>query len=272
MNVATPRRTGVGVRTVSVRAVVQTLVGLAGFFGIWELASRTDLVPSYYVPPPSVVLPTIGVLLVDPEFLRSVVATVLATAIALLVAIAIAVPAGLVLGSVPSVRKATMVVIEFVRPIPAVALIPLALLVAGTGPDTKIGLAVFASLWPILFNTMYALDEIDPLQVDTARAFGLGRPRILVRVALPNAAPFVLTGVRLSAAIALAVVVSVELYAAGNRGIGQFIVVAASGGTHMNEVLGATVLAGVIGLLINAGLERLHRSLFGWSIPHEVKR
>lgn len=269
MTATTSRRTGPNLG--SVRAVVQSVVGLAGFFGIWEIASRTDLVPAYYVPPPSVVLPTIVRLLGEREFLLEVVASVLAMAIALLTAAAIAIPAGLILGSVPALRKAIMVIIEFVRPIPAVALIPLALLVAGTGPDTKIGLATLAALWPILFNTMYALDEIDPLQVDTARAFGLGRPRILARVALPSAAPFVLTGVRLSAAISLAVVVSVELYAAGNKGIGQFIVVAASGGAHMDEVLGATVLAGVIGLLLNFGLERLHRTLFGWNNPLEVK-
>lgn len=244
---------------------MRNLVGLAGFFVVWEAASRTGLVPSYYMPPPSDVLPTIVRLLADEDFVRSVVASVLAMAIALAIPVAVAVPAGLVLGSVPAVRKATMAVVELVRPLPAVALIPLALLVAGTGPDTKIALAAFASLWPILFNTMYALDEIDPLQIETARAFKVSRPRIVTRVALPNAAPFVLTGIRLAAAIALAVVVSVELYAAGSRGIGQFIVVASSGGARMDEVLGATVVAGLVGLAINAGLEGLHARLFHWS-------
>lgn len=241
------------------------LVGPAGFLLVWELAGRTGLVPSYYLPPPTVVLPTLAGLLVDTEFLRAVLATVLAMLIALSLAVAIAVPAGLLLGTVPAVRRATMVVVEFLRPIPAVALIPLALLLVGTGPDTKIGLATFASIWPILFNTVYALDDIDPMQVDTARAFGVPRWRVLATVALPHAAPFVLTGIRVSSALALGVVVSVELYAAGTLGLGKFVLEAASGGTQMDRVLAATVLAGLLGLLMNAGLEGLHRRLFRWT-------
>lgn len=241
------------------------LVGPAGFLLVWEVAGRTGLVPTYYLPPPTVVLPTLAGLLGDTEFLRAVLATVLAMLIALSLAVAIAVPAGLLLGTVPAVRRATMVV-EFLRPIPAVALIPLALLLVGTGPDTKIGLATFASIWPILFNTVYALDDIDPMQVETARAFGVPRWRVLATVALPHAAPFVLTGIRVSTALALGVVVSVELYAAGTLGLGKFVLEAASGGTQMDRVLAATVLAGLLGLLMNAGLEGLHRRLFRWTV------
>lgn len=163
-----------------------------------------------------------------------------------------------------------MVLVEFLRPIPSVALIPLALLAFGTGSDTKIGLAVFASTWPILFNTIYALAEIDPLQVETARAFGTSRARVVARVALPSAAPFVLTGIRLSAPIALAVVVSVELFAGGTKGIGQFVFEASSGAQNMDQVLAATVFTGLVGYLINAGLEKLHRQLFGWNAPQEA--
>lgn len=251
------------------RRVPPGLVGVAGLFAVWELASRTDLIPSDYLPPPSVVVPTMVALLGDTEFLRAVVATVLATAIALGVAITIAVPAGLLLGSVPAVRKAAMTLVEFLRPIPSVALIPLAAMTFGTGPDTKIILAVYAAVWPILFNTIYALDELDPLHVETARAFGTGRVGLLGRVALPSAAPFVLTGVRLSTAMALAVVISAELFAGGSVGIGQFILIAGSSGAHMDQVLAATLLAALVGYAANAGLERTHRRLFFWSAPKE---
>ena len=245
---------------------------MAGLFAAWEAASRTGIIPANYLVPPSIVLPTMVSLLGDTEFLRAVVATVLATLIALCVAIGVAVPAGLVLGSVASVRRAAMTLIEFLRPIPSVALIPLAAMTFGTGPDTKIILAVYAAVWPILFNTVYALDELDPLHVDTARAFGSGRVAVLTRVALPSAAPFVLTGIRLSTAMALAVVISAELFAGGSLGIGQFIMVAGSSGAYMDQVLAATVLAGLVGYAANAGLERLHRRLFFWAAPKEADR
>ncbi|GLZ41505.1 ABC transporter permease [Actinokineospora sp. NBRC 105648] len=248
--------------------VPASLVGLVGLFAIWEVASRTDLVPAYYLRPPSVVFPRLlELVFADANFQRALVATLSATVLALVIAVLVAVPAGLLLGSVPAVRHGVMTLVEFLRPIPSVALIPLALLTFGTGPDTKVTLAVYGALWPILFNTMYALDEIDPLHVETARAFGTGRLGVLTRVALPHAAPFVLTGIRLSFAIAMGVAVSVELLAGGSVGIGQVVLEAGSGGFDMDTVLAGTVLAGLIGYGANAGLELLQRKAFAWSTP-----
>ncbi|WP_018682543.1 ABC transporter permease [Actinokineospora enzanensis] len=248
------------------------MIGLAGFFALWEAASRTGLVPDYYLRPPSVVLPTLVRLLGDNHFQRALVATVLATLIALVIATAIAVPAGLLLGSVPVVRRAVMTLVEFLRPIPSVAIIPLAVITVGSGPETKIGLAVYAATWPILFNTMYALDEIDPLHVQTARAFGVRRLSVLTRVALPSAAPFVLTGVRLALALSLGVVISTEFFTGGTIGLGQYAMEAAEGTNMMAEVLATTVLAGALGLGANAALEWAHRKAFAWSLPRGGER
>ncbi|MEU5696128.1 ABC transporter permease subunit [Actinosynnema sp. NPDC020468] len=247
------------------RALTRGLLGVAGFLVVWELFSRSGLVPAEYLPPPSAVGVQLVTLLGDESFLRDVIATVLALVIAVAVSVAIAVPLGLVLGSVPAVRHATRAVVEFLRPIPSVALIPLAILLLGVGPETKITLAVYAAIWPILFNTIYALDELDPLLVETARVFGTGRVRVLSSVALPSALPFVLTGIRLAATTCLVVLVSVELLAGGARGIGQFIMEARGGGGRMDLVLAGTVVAGVIGYLLNEGLERAQRRWVAWS-------
>jgi NitT/TauT family transport system permease protein len=247
------------------RPIVRNLIGLGGFFLIWELAARSGLVSTLSIPPPSVVLPRLVEMLGTEQFLRDIIATVLAWAIGLGIAIVIAVPAGLVLGSIPAVRVATRAIVEFLRPIPSVALIPAALVAIGGGPETKITLAVYASVWPILFNTIYALDEIDPLLVDTARSFGTSRARVMTSVALPHAAPFIFTGIRMSAAIALIVVISVEFIAGAVRGIGRFSLEAYEGAGRMDLVIAATLVAGVVGYLINEGLERLGRRWFTWS-------
>jgi NitT/TauT family transport system permease protein len=248
-----------------VRPIVRNLIGLGGFFLIWELAARSGLVSELSIPPPTVVLPRLVELLGTEAFIRDMIASVLAWAIGLGVAIIIAVPAGLVLGSIPAVRVATRAIVEFLRPIPSVALIPAALVMIGAGPETKITLAVYASIWPILFNTIYALDEIDPLLVDTARSFGTSRTRVMTSVALPHAAPFIFTGIRMSAAIALIVVISVEFIAGAVRGIGRFSLEAYEGAGRMDLVLAATLVAGLIGYLINEGLEVLGRRWFKWS-------
>jgi len=249
--------------------ILRNLTGLLGFLLLWEAIVRAGLVDKNDLPPPSVVLVKAGQLLGDVEFVRDAIASVLAWMIALLISIAIAVPAGLLLGSVPWLRDATKSIVEFLRPIPSVALIPLVLLVIGGGPEAKITLAVYASVWPILFNTIYALAEIDPLLLETARTYGTPRARVLTSVALPHAAPFVFTGIRLSASISLILVISTEFLAGAKLGIGQFVLEASSGPGHMDLVLAGTVIAGVLGFLVNEGLERLGTRLFRWNAAAE---
>lgn len=247
------------------RPFIRNLIGLAGFFLVWEGAVRFGLIERVFLPTPTDVAARLVDLLGQESFQRDVIATVLAWLIALCVALAIAVPAGLLLGSAPSVRAATRVLIEFLRPIPPVALIPLIMIVLGSGPDAKITLAVYASVWPILFNIIYALDEIDPLLVDTARSFGDGRLRVMFAVALPHAAPFAFTGLRLSAAIALIVTVSTEYLAGSEIGVGAFIIDTATTAGKMDMVLAGTVVIGIVGYLVNEALERIGRRIFRWS-------
>ncbi|EOD67002.1 ABC transporter permease [Amycolatopsis vancoresmycina] len=247
------------------KKLLRGLAGLVGFLLLWEVVVQIGLVSKTFTPPPSVVLVTVWDLLGDPEFLRDVVATMLAWLIAIAIAIAVGVPAGLLLGSVPALRSATSAIVEFLRPIPVTALIPLVLLVIGSGPEAKITLAVYASLWPIMFNTIYGMGEIDPVLMETARACGTSRFRILSSVALPQTAPFVFTGVRLSATISLIAVVSVEFLAGSEVGLGNFVLVASTGSVRFDLVLAGTVVAGLLGYLINEGLDQLGRRLFRWS-------
>jgi NitT/TauT family transport system permease protein len=245
--------------------LLRNLTGLLGFFLLWEAVVRAGLVDKLFLPPPSDVLVRVVELLGDVSFLGDVIATVLAWAIAMGISIAIAIPAGLLLGSVPWLRDATRSVIEFLRPIPSVALIPLVLLLIGSGPEAKITLAVYAAVWPILFNTIYALSEIDPVLTETAKSYGTTKTRMMTSVALPHAAPFVFTGIRLSASIALILVVSTEFLAGAAKGIGQFILEASSNTSQLDAVLAGTVVAGIIGYVINESLERAGRRLFRWS-------
>jgi NitT/TauT family transport system permease protein len=250
---------------------IRGLLGIVLVLALWQLGSFTGLFPESYIPPPSTVLPRAFELFTaeyntsDDSFLAHLVATMLTWAIALLIAIGIAVPAGLLLGSVPAVRVATRVIIEFLRPIPSVALIPLVIVLIGSGADAKISLAVYAAIWPILFNTIYALDEIDPLQLETARSFGFSRRRTMIFVSLPHASPFVFTGIRLASAVTLVVVISVEYLASGRIGLGTFTLNWASGSGRQDIILAVTLLAGVIGYLLDGGFLKLQRVLFKWS-------
>jgi NitT/TauT family transport system permease protein len=203
-------------------------------------------------------------LLQDPKFLSHVVATLHAWAVGLALATLISVPIGILIGTSELAYKMTSPLIEFMRPIPSVALIPLGILLWGQGFSMKVILVAYAATWPILFNTLYGVHDVDPIAVQTARCFGLKQAAILRRISLPSAAPFIFTGIRISAAIALIVVIGAELLASSDSGIGSYILFVSSNGGQMDSVLAGAAIAGIIGALINSALGLIDRRLFGW--------
>lgn len=229
-----------------------------------ELVSRSELVDPTSLPPASVVLVTTAGLLLDGEFLAAVAGTLVAAGVGLALATALAVPIGLLAGASRRGRRAVMTVVELLRPIPSVALIPPAVLLLGRGPDMKIALVAFATAWPILVNAVYGAREVDTVARDTARAYGLGPAAVLRRVALPSAAPFVFTGMRVSAAIALIVAVSAELVAGGGPGIGTWMLGVSQAGVPRELLYAAIVVTGVLGVLVNEAMLAADRRLFRW--------
>lgn len=241
-------------------------IGVAAFLIAGEIIGRLGLVSRTDLPPTSDVLRTLWQMLTAEGFFADVMVTTGNWLVGLAVAIMIGVPAGLLLGSIPMLNAASRLAIDFLRPIPSVALIPLAILVFGTGTEMRVFVMVFASIWPILFNTIYGLMEVDPLAKETARSFGAGRIRVALTVSLPSAAPFIMTGIRLGATIALILEITAELLGGGGaRGIGKVINIATSGVGGMGIVLAATLVAGVIGLVANIVLEAVSRRSFPWA-------
>lgn len=246
------------------KRVLRGLVGALVAFGILEALTRAELVNVTYLPPASTILVTTGTILLDPEFLAHVGGTLLACAIGLMLATAIGVPLGLVLGSSWRSYLASTTAIEFLRPIPSVALIPLVILLRGRGLDMKVILIVYASVWPILFNTIYGMREVDPVAKDTARAYGLGSIAILWRISLRSASPFIYTGVRISSAIALILAISTELIAGGGLGIGTWMIANSETGVPRELLYAGIVVTGLLGLALNALLVNGERRLFAW--------
>jgi NitT/TauT family transport system permease protein len=247
--------------------VIRGVVGAAGLLAAAELAGRTGLLDTAVVPLASTIAAATAGLAVDSEFLGDLGLTLLVWAGGLGLATLLAVPAGVLLGSLGRVESAVRPILESLRPIPSVALIPLVALVVASDAWIKIVVVVYAAVWPVFINTMYGLREVDPLAKETLRSFGFGRLDVLRRVALPSAAPFVLTGVRLAAAVALIVAISAELLAGGAGGIGVYIIKAGSA-DRVDLMLAAAMWAGVLGLIINALLVRGQRRLFRW---HEAR-
>ena len=120
-------------------------------------------------------------------------------------------PVGLALGFNEVLYHAARPVIEFLRPVPSVALIPLAILVYGTGLQSKVFLVAFASDWPLLIQTIYGARDLDPVQLETARSFRIRRKDRVLRVTLMGAVPYIATGLRIASATALILAITAEL-------------------------------------------------------------
>jgi NitT/TauT family transport system permease protein len=246
------------------RRAVRGAVGIGVAVAVGELVIRTGLVGASAIPAPSSVLWSAAKLLVDSEWLSAVGRTLEAWAGGMLIAVLMAVPAGFLLGSVPWIGTASRVVVELLRPIPSVALIPLAILAFPSVLQMKISLIVYAAAWPILINTLYALRDVDPLQKETLHSFGFGRLASLWFISLPSTAPFILTGIRISASVALIVVISTELLSGGDNSIGVYLAQTQSGGGDTSLMLAGALWAGLLGLAINSGLLWLERRTLPW--------
>ncbi|MGW0808890.1 ABC transporter permease [Nonomuraea sp. NPDC002799] len=239
--------------------------GAFAFAALIELLSRTGLADPEFLPPATEIAGRAAVLVSDPAFRAHALTSLLAWAIGLGVAAVVAVPLGLLLGSVPIIDAATRSVVEFLRPIPSVALIPLVALLIGTGLQLRVTLVVYAALWPILYNTMYGLRGVDPLAKESLRAYGFGPLAVLLRVSLPSSAPFIATGLRLAAGVALILTVSTEVVAGRGEGIGVFIFFAGLAvPARMTDILAGVLWVGLFGVVVNALLVAIERRAFGW--------
>jgi ABC-type nitrate/sulfonate/bicarbonate transport system permease component len=245
------------------------LLGVAIALGVFELAPRIGILPSSSFPPPSEVLVELADLVGTPEFRSALWNTSWTWAVAMVITTLIAVPLGMFIGSSTAATLFSRLTIDFLRPIPSVALIPLLVLLYGTQPRLAIILAVFGAVWPLLFQAMYAIRDVDPVARDTATAFGLGPFARLRRVVLPSCTPFIATGMRLSASVALILIVTGE-YVVGVDGLGKEVFIAQSGGAYA-AMYAYIVTAGLFGVAINLAMAATERRLLFWHASQRTR-
>lgn len=245
-----------------VEAVVLPVAGVAVVLAAFELAPRVGILPRSSFPPMSETLAALADLVTTGDLWTAVLDTLDAWARALVIAVVIAVPLGLAIGSHRVGMLLSRLTIDFLRPIPSVALIPILVLVYGTEPALKVALGVFGATFPLLFQAMYGVADVDPVAKDTARAFGMGWWSRLGRVVLPSCAPYLATGLRISASVALILVVTGE-YVVGVPGLGREVLVAQSSGAY-DRMYALIVAAGLLGLVVNLAFHAGERRVLFW--------
>ena len=252
---------GAVIRSVSPRAILGAGTTLAVILLV-QIAVVVEWLPSQFVPPPSVVVVAFFHLCLQSSFWMDVGYTLRGWAFGLGGAALIAVPLGLLIGSVTPLYYSTRLVVEFLRPVPSVALVPAIVLLLGVGFEAKVFLAVFGSVWPLFVNTVSGVRGIDRVKLETARCFRLSKIRLVTWLVFPATLPFILAGARISSAVALILSVTAELII-GMPGLGRSISVTQAGGA-VAEMYALIVATGLLGIGINFVFQALERRALHW--------
>jgi ABC-type nitrate/sulfonate/bicarbonate transport system permease component len=242
--------------------VAVTLASVAAALATWELISRLGLVDERDLPAMSSAMRELWSMIGTGSFWAAFGDTVRGWALGLAIATALAVPIGIVLGSSEVTGRAFRVPIEFLRPIPSAALIPLLFLTLGTTLKSEVFLATFGAFWPLLVQTMYGVRDVDPVTIDTGRSFGLRRLERLYRITLPSSVPYIATGLRISSTVSLILAFTAELFM-GTPGLGQKMNFAQSYG--LNDQLYALAIAtGFLGIAIHVLFSAVEARALRW--------
>lgn len=240
--------------------LLRQLGGVVVALGIWELLSVTGAVARTVLPSVSVVASQ----LYDQAgpIASSLASTVEAWAIGLAVAVLLGSLLGLLVGRFAPAEALTDLLVRMMRPLPSLALIPIAILLAGLGLKMTAGLVAFSAFWPVFINARFGARQVDRRLLDTARMLDLRGLRLAWRVVAPACLPAILTGIQVAISLALVVTISVELVG-GTGGLGQYVLIAQQGGDIASMYAGI-VVGGLLGWAMNAGFLVATRRLVPW--------
>lgn len=178
------------------------------------------------------------------------------------IAIAIAIPLGVIVGSSPAVARYVEPVVDFIRAIPPVALIPAFILILGLESSMRVASVAFAASFPVLLSTIEGVRSTNAVLLDTAVVFRLTRSQVLWRVRLPNATPIVFAGLQVGFQIAFIVAIASEILGAG-FGLGAFTLIATDSFMILDAWTGVMLL-GILGYLLNLVFDLVERVSLRW--------
>jgi ABC-type nitrate/sulfonate/bicarbonate transport system permease component len=197
------------------------IAGFASLFAIWHIAS-TYLLSSVLFPPPLQVFAKAIELIKDGTLVEHAAISLQRIFIGFFCGAAIGIPVGLVMGSFRTMRNLLEPYTEFLRFIPATALITVAVIWFGIGEGSKIFLIIYTTIFIVIINTASGVAAVAPNKIRAARSLGANRAQVFCYVALPATVPYILTGMRLAMGNAFVTIIAAELIAA-NAGLGKMI-------------------------------------------------
>jgi ABC-type nitrate/sulfonate/bicarbonate transport system permease component len=224
---------------------------------LFEFYARSVAPGSDSLAPPTIALRAFAGAAMDGSLMQATAFTLGAAASGLALAALLGIPLGIAFGLSRRAAQMSMLTVELVRPVPSVALIPLAMLVFGFGLRLETSVVAFASFWPLLILTQSAVAQVEPRLLELSHVLGLTPWQRGVKIVLPAIVPRLFVALRMGVAVSLVVAVTVEI-AANPNGMGYAMMIAQQ---SLDPALMLAWLAwiGVVGYAINVAALRLQR-------------
>lgn len=238
--------------------------GIVFVLVLWQVLSAIGVLPGDSFPSMSAVFSKVFDELTSAAGWNAIGSTLAGWGIGFALGAAAAVAVGMAIGLNRPAFRSTILVIEFMKTIPVIAILPLVVLQFGGTLKMECILVAFGVFWPLVIQVVYGVRSIDPLARDTAEVLRVTGLRRFSSIVLPSASPFIATGLRIGAAVALILAIIAELIG-GAAGLGRDILVAEdSGASALPLVYALIVITGLTGIAIAAVFTLLERRLLRW--------
>lgn len=243
-------------------SALSSLTLLTIFIGLWWILSASGWINRAFLPTPMSTATCLVNGLLSGELLVFTFATLQRMLIGWMLASVLGIVLGASIGSSLQVRTWILPTLEFIRPLPASAVIPLAIALLGLSSEMVLAVVAFGSMWPVLLATMHGLNSVHPRLREVSQALQLGHLSYILKIALPNALPDIFAGIRLSMTVSLIVSVVGEMIAS-QSGLGQSILLAARS-FQASELYAGIVMLSAIGFATNALVSTAEHHLLRW--------
>jgi ABC-type nitrate/sulfonate/bicarbonate transport system permease component len=232
------------------------------FIVLWQVIVSAHIVSPVYLPGPDRTWNALVRGFATGTLLEQLLQTVQRMLVGWLLASLAGIVLGACIGSSKPARAYLGPTLEFLRPLPASAVIPLGIAFFGLSDGMVLGVIAFGALWPTLLATVHGFAAVEPCLYEVSRALGMSRLAVIWKIALPSSLPDILGGMRLSLTVSLILAVVGEMLAS-RTGLGSGILIAART-FHAPDLYAGVVLLGMLGYVTAQGLFALEARLLRW--------
>ncbi|MDR2136723.1 MAG: ABC transporter permease [Synergistaceae bacterium] len=244
------------------RFIYRRTVAIVFLFVVWDAAARFGVVDTFILPKIDAVAGAFWEMLRDGELFWNIAVSLRRTGSGFAAAIAFGIPLGLLLGWFPKAEEYLDPLLQMFRNTSVMAMFPVFILVFGLGELSKSAVVFWGSLWPSLLNTIGGVKGVDPILIKSARSMGMSTSELFGKVILPAALPEIMTGIRLSAGVAVILLVAAEMLGA-TGGLG-FQIFNSQQKYDIPAMYAGILTISFLGILINFLLVRLERRVAYW--------